>query len=424
MLFAFCIGTCKLFREFTPAIGKNIERCMHTVSKTRRLISYVITNQVLLLAIASAYSDSSSGKPAPIFDTCQEVQTKSENDKSTMEGPNLNSVAEQARKEYGLVGVAIGYARLDELPRIGVAGQRVHDSSNLIEPSDRFHLGSVSKSMTATAIASLVEKRQLSWNARLKDLLPEIEMKEGFRDATLEQLLQHRAGVVAHLQLTDQEYARLAGLKGNSTQQRAIYVAEVLSMEPRDNKFRYSNAGYTIAAYIAEKRSGRSWRQLILDEVFVPLKMNDSGFGWPKDHSPNQPQGHRTDDDSKLVPGSSFEPGAFMAPAGNIHCSIGDLLKYGKAHLSGLANRNGGLNPSTAKKLHQPSDGVPYAFGWGIHPTNGQHRHRGTLGTFYAYLVIIPQSEIVIGFACNSSSKKVMEASEFVVDEILKQLGL
>lgn len=43
----------------------------------------------------------------------------------------------------------------------------------------------------------------------------------------------------------------------------------------------YSNAGYAVAAAMAERVTGRSWESLMKKYVFGPLKLRSARFGWP-----------------------------------------------------------------------------------------------------------------------------------------------
>ena len=75
-------------------------------------------------------------------------------------------------------------------------------------------------------------------------------------------------------------------------------VLKVLAKKP-DNppgkKFAYSNVGPTIAAAMAEKKTGATWEDLVKREVFEPLALTSAGFGPPKspDETLPQPRGHR-----------------------------------------------------------------------------------------------------------------------------------
>ncbi len=336
----------------------------------------------------------------------------------------LNELAEHVAKEAGLPGVALSWARHGEEPHIGVAGVRAEGGDEAVQPSDLFHIGSLTKSITATALGALVEQGMLSWSDRLRDLLPDMEMNEVFAEAELHQLMRHRARIPQHLLMDDAEMSRLNELPGSTTEQRKAYVAEVLTLNPLPDGFHYSNAGYSIAGYIGERVSGKSWEQLVHDEVFDPLDLYTCGIGWPATaEQPNQPQGHFGGPGDRRILGFGEYPlGAFMWPAGNVHCSVGDLARYGLAHLAGLLGEDGFFEATTIKELHRV-DEVPYAAGWGVDPESGQHRHRGSVGPFFSYLVIEPEARMVIAFLTNTGPQEGQPAAERVVSAILDRYG-
>ena len=163
-----------------------------------------------------------------------------------------------------------------------VGRRRIDDTEKTVEPSDRFHIGSVTKSVTATMIGSLVEKGVLSWDLKLGDALEDFDMWPEYADCTLLQLLQHRAGIRPDLLLDGNQIQRFLGYPGSPTEQRAAYLREVLGAEPGSaGAYDYSNAGYTLAGFIAEQATGKSWAELIREHVFEPLDLEHSDVGWP-----------------------------------------------------------------------------------------------------------------------------------------------
>jgi CubicO group peptidase (beta-lactamase class C family) len=175
----------------------------------------------------------------------------------------------------------------------------------------------------------------------------------------------------------------------------------------------YSNAGYVVAGLIAEEASGESWEHLVRQYVLDPAGMKNSGFGWPAtDARPHQPHGHFYEDSDFRPQGvDEYSLGYFMAPAGDVHTSIGDLARYAKLHLDGLAGRDGVLKASTVRYLHTPpqeeDDEIRYACGWRIVEAEGLgevHKHSGSAGTFYATVEIYPQQNRAIAVVTNTGT--------------------
>ncbi len=84
----------------------------------------------------------------------------------------------------------------DSVIAIGSAGVRKAGSRPEFTINDQVHLGSCTKAMTSTMIATLVAEGKLSWEMELIEAIPELkqEIHQDYHDITLWQLLTHRPG--------------------------------------------------------------------------------------------------------------------------------------------------------------------------------------------------------------------------------------
>ena len=106
----------------------------------------------------------------------------------------LEARVAQLRKETGLTAVAAAVAVDGRLAGIAAAGERRRRGGVPVTADDRWHVGSVTKSMTATLLAVLEDDGLLAADAPLPALLPDVEMADGWRACTLHHLLTHTAG--------------------------------------------------------------------------------------------------------------------------------------------------------------------------------------------------------------------------------------
>lgn len=125
--------------------------------------------------------------------------------------------------------------------------------------TDRFHLGSCTKAMTATMIASVVDSGKLSWESTLASVFPDEapRMHADYRAVTLDQLLKHRAGLPANVDWFGIPQAI------SPTQERRSLLRSALQGAPMTapgSAFGYSNLGYTLAALMAEEATATSWK--------------------------------------------------------------------------------------------------------------------------------------------------------------------
>jgi CubicO group peptidase (beta-lactamase class C family) len=268
-----------------------------------------------------------------------------------------------------------------------VTGVRANGHPEKVERDDVWHLGSCTKSMTATLIALLVESGKLDWETPLEKLLPECAatMDPQYKDVTLELLLKHRAGVPNDAS-RDGLWASFRDKSRDKTptEQRARMAKTILSWPPvhapRTN-YLYSNFGVSIAGHVAEVATGKPYEQLMRELLFDPLGMKSAGFGAPGRKSADgprresggspidTPRGH-TADGTEIEPGEFADNPPAIGPGGRAYASLADWAKYVAVQLRGAKGdvKIGAitLHRATFEKLQSPFDGPgeKYAAGW------------------------------------------------------------
>lgn len=304
--------------------------------------------------------------------------------------------------EKGAPGAGVAVYK-DGQTHCEVKGLRAIGHDTPAQQDDLWHIGSLTKSMTATLVARLVEQGLISWETPVGDVLNIPDLPQAAQQITLTQLLSHRSGLPDNLGMS--ETLALAVEYGEDAlqDQRQAYSKAVLVV-PLENKpgttFLYSNAGYVVAGAMLETLTGRAWEDLMRDEVFIPLGLNSAGFGPPgTSNKIDQPRGHR----ARMFLGlKSVEPGLFadnpaaIGPAGTVHISVCDLLVYAKAHLEQPAAY---LQPETWQALHQ-DQGDGYALGWGVSP-DGTLSHAGSNTLWFAVISVWPDRNMAAAIVIN-----------------------
>jgi CubicO group peptidase (beta-lactamase class C family) len=265
----------------------------------------------------------------------------------------------------------------------------------------------------------LVEKGDLDWATTLGDALPDIRMHADVRAITLEQLLQHRSGL--DRDIPDGLFEKLRLGRERPATQRERLAREILKSPPKhkpDSTFEYSNAGYTFAGLMLERRTRTPWEKLITEKLFAPLGMKSAGFGPPAKNAGDlgQPWGH-TDDGKPVEPGPGSDNIPAIGPAGTAHMTLRDLARYGQWHL----RENGPINPPLIKPgslrfLH--GDGKPdgYFFGWNRLErgwAGGQAlSHSGSNTMFQAVIWLAPARDFGMVAAANQGGDKAAQACD------------
>lgn len=289
----------------------------------REPVSDVITRRALLGAAASAVVS---------------ARTLGGSRVARAEAPeNIAPLLEPIRSLHGMPAVAAAYVRGAGLRALGAVGNRWRNDP--VEASDRFHLGSCTKSMTATAIARLVEEGRIGWSATIGDIFPDLRdtIHRGYRTVTLIQLLSHRAGLAVDRNL----WSEMRGLTGSLPEQRRKLVGFGLKQSPGSepgSRMEYSNFGYITAGAMAEQVTGQAWEDLMRRLVFGPLGMTTAGFGAP---GRGQPSGHTADGCKPVSYLGDADNPPVLGPAGTVHSTLGDWAAYASQHLLGAQSQSG-----------------------------------------------------------------------------------
>ena len=342
----------------------------------------------------------------------------------------LEARVDRLQDETGLTGVTVAVMTDGQLAGVAAAGERRRGSGIPVTVDDRWHVGSITKSMTATLLAVLEDDGRLSRDDTLPALLPDIEMAGGWDACTLHHLLTHTAG--AGVDLPNRVQSVWPDTAEELVAARRRFIADILDKEPESpcgERFAYSNVGYTIAGHIAETVAGTPYEALLQERVFAPLMLASAGFGPPQGDAPNQePIGHvvllrwfrlRADPFKTRADNSPV-----TSPAGAVHMTIGDLARFGEAHLQGESATSPPLLPRAAwERLHTPflddyaSGWVRVERDWAGGPVLW---HNGSNTMWYALLMLLPARNTVLAFATNDGA---IQAAETAFVELARELG-
>lgn len=342
----------------------------------------------------------------------------------------LDQRLEQWIDWYDLPAAAVAVVRGQEITEFAVAGSRVYGTDVPVTAEDKFLLNSNTKAMTATMLGVLVERGMLSWDTRLGAVFPELsdEMDAAFAAVTLIELLAHRAGLPDD-RTGDGTLERIAAGGGTLTEQRLALLRRLTSRPPATppgQEFVYANAGYTIAAAVAERITGESYEQLMRTLLFDPLEMSSAGFGAPGTPGEvEQPRGHA------LIGGrlEAIEPGPdsgnplFVAPSGGVHANLADWAKFDMAQLGGARGTGGLLTAATFRELQSPPEGE-YALGWYVHtdPELGTVlSHGGTDRLWYSVNYILPDQNLAVIMVTNCAHETAKRGVLELIDELIRR---
>ncbi len=297
---------------------------------------------------------------------------------------DLATLAAAARLVADTPALGLVLIRNGAGPEVAVDGVRIVGNDAAVTAKDKWHWGSITKSMTATLVARLVEKDIISWDdtihAQLAESVP--KMNDAYRDVTFNHLLTHRAGLARNIPI--ERFADFSQTPDDPINDRLKWVRIALSQSPigpKETMYAYSNNGYIVVGAMLEAATGESWESLMQREVFTPLGLTGAGFGPPRGTQPfDQPRGHHPVSDVDTAAPINADNPAALGPAGRVHMPLADMARYLLAHAQ---RRPDFLRPESYNMLHTASLGGNYAMGWVV--TSPDKRwHNGSNTMWYA----------------------------------------
>jgi len=311
---------------------------------------------------------------------------------------------EKVRTHFKLPAIAAAVITSDSILFLEAVGINNTKDSVKINQSSKFNLGSCAKSFTSLLTAKFVELDFIGWDTKLIDVVSNNNkpIHKAYNTITIVDLLSHSSGFSQYY--SDEDFfnisERIPGMSGSVINRRKHFtIWNYQNIKPTGKgEYNYSNGGYIAVASMLESISGKSWEELINEEIFQPLGLSSAILGFAQDYDRDQPWRHyHRNNNGYGIPlkSSQREIPDLFSPAGNISMSIGDFAKYAQFQLKCLfGDDTTFINPQLVKKLHKPivdiSQTDSYGLGWGISMIDGGKvsAHSGGDQSTYAIIAI------------------------------------
>ena len=344
---------------------------------------------------------------------------------------NLNDLLEPIRAANQVPALACAVIRSNRIVGMGAVGLRKSDvPSAPVTLDDKWHHGSLTKSMTATLAAILVKRGQIRWDSTLEEVFPSlaVSMKPAWRTVRLDWLCSNRAGAPENLNAGG-IWTQLGNFRGTPFAGRRLLLERLTQTTPTSTPgtaYEYSNAGFALAGHMMETVTGKPWEALLTEYLFLPLGMTSAGFGVPA--TPryiDQPWGHQriSGNNIPIEPGPGADNPPAIGPAGTVHCSLLDLAKYTAFHVAGHRGDTPLLPQAAMVQLHTavPNNGG-YAYGW-IDTTrpwaNGiALTHAGSNVQWYSVIWMAPNREFAVVALCNIAAPSGPNPGAIATDQV------
>jgi CubicO group peptidase (beta-lactamase class C family) len=266
----------------------------------------------------------------------------------------------------------------------------------------KFMIGSVSKPITATLILILVQKKLVSLDKTIQDYLPEFKNKPAAK-VTIRLLLNHTSGMPNYDIIKD-FFPKISRQSFSRENYLKIYRDSALAFVP-GTRYMYSSWGYFTLGYIIEKVTGKSYAQVMKDEIFSKLKMESSGSYLHTQIVYKRASGYDYGLGNFLS--ADFRDQSNAMGTGDIYSTVEDLFKF---HVA--ITNNTLLNKELTDEMFTPGlRPARYGYGWfnqnfRYTPTDSitANYHLGTTEGFNAFMIRIAETNSMAVILCNSAN--------------------
>jgi len=244
----------------------------------------------------------------------------------------LSAFTEQAMRELGIPGVAVGIVQDGKVVFADGFGVRELGKPEKPDGNTLFMVASNTKALTTLMLAKLVDAGRFGWETPVTSLLPSFKL--GDSATTRQVLVKHLICACTGLPRQDLEW--LFEFK-NATPASALRTLGTMQPSSKFGEmFQYSNpmaaaAGYT-GGHVAfpNLELGAAYDEAMRTLVFAPLGMTSTTFNYSRALAGNHASPHAPDIDSKASVAAmdinySVIP---VRPAGAAWSSVRDMLKY------------------------------------------------------------------------------------------------
>ncbi|MEO6406328.1 MAG: serine hydrolase [Ferruginibacter sp.] len=264
----------------------------------------------------------------------------------------------------------------------------------------KFMIGSVSKPFTAMLMLIQVQKGLVSLDKTIADYLPEFENKPAAK-VTIRQLLSHTSGIPNYDIIKD-FFPRISRQHFTREEYVKIFIDSALAFAP-GTKYSYSSWGYYTLGYIMEKVTGKSYAQLMKEDIFDKTGMNSSGSYAHMQIVPKRATGY--DYSFGGYTSLDFRDQSNTMGTGDLYSTVDDIFKF---HMA--ISNNSLLNKQLSIEMLSPGmRPAQYGYGWfnkyfKYAPDSvASNFHLGMTEGFLSFVVRIPSTNSLVVILCNSS---------------------
>ena len=338
--------------------------------------------------------------------------------------PNLSFGQNKTAQLDELIGKYTEYGQFNGSVLVAEKGKIIYKKGfgqanmewNIPNQSDTKHrLGSVTKQFTSMLIMQLVQQGKLKLDVPISTYLPDYPKANGDQ-ITLHHLLTHTSGIPNYTDFPN--FFKNKGRNPYSPTEFVTYFADsTLEFKPGE-KFAYSNSGYFLLGVIIEKVTGKTYEQVMQENILTPLKMNNTGFDHHATILKNRATGYEKNGGDYI--NAQYLDMSVPYAAGSLYSTVDDLYLWDQALYTNQLLQKENMDLLFTK--HIQDGGGFYGYGWGIRkmPVGNTKdsvsiiAHGGGINGFNTMLTRIPADKNLIVLLNNTGGAPLNKISSAI----------
>ncbi|MBU2378301.1 MAG: beta-lactamase family protein [Alphaproteobacteria bacterium] len=264
-----------------------------------------------------------------------------------------------------------------------------------------FHMGSLSKQITASLVFELADSGAIDLNdpvgAHAKGL------PQAFARVPIRTLLGHTSGVP--------DYEGLEGFEADRSIEREDFLTAAsalpINFQP-DEAWAYSNTGYVLLGYLLSDVTGRSYRELVAERLLTPIGLAETRVDDARAIIPGRAEPYVQEGD-EVLHAVGMDRGYSGWPDGGVLMSARDAAAWERALQHGPTPGRSVLERLTTPMRLSTGRSTAYGAGWFTDQIGGRpvQTHSGSVPGFTCISWRAPATRTAVTVLVNSESGRV-----------------
>ncbi|OEK08525.1 hypothetical protein A8C32_03470 [Flavivirga aquatica] len=277
-----------------------------------------------------------------------------------------------------------------------------------VTPKTQFRAASVSKIITATALAKLVEDEKLNFNDLVNKYIPTYPQTKD--SVTIKQLSGHLSGIPHYSgndKIENRHYATVEDALG-------VFSHTQLLHKPGD-KYKYSTHSYTLLSRVMEKASNKDFLSLLEDDLFNSLGMVSTGPDMRKNPGVEMTELYSFNEKgmNKGLPIKINNPEdpSYKWAGGGLISTPTDLVRMANSYMNGFIKKDIIDMMFETQKLNSGEEtgvGIGWRQNWDM-DNRKVYEHAGGMGGARSIICLFPNQKLTISIMGNAKRPRRIE---------------